>query len=326
MNNPSPKKAGRTGSLALPQQASAAVSAWRVPGFVLFAVILLGAFALPLYRLMSYAARSSLYSHIILIPLISLYLIWSRREQLPSAFKSSPRLAAVLFSMGAIALGLSWWMAPLGRPYSLADSFSGGIESLSGTIFGFVCLLIAGGFAFFGRAAMRAMAFPAALLFFMVPFPAFLKEWIEVFFQHTSADVAHAMIFLSGTPFLRDGLYFQLPGITLEVAEECSGIRSSLVLFIVSLLAGHLFLTSPWKRTVLTLAVIPLAIVRNGFRIFTIAMLCVHVDPGMINSVLHRRGGPLFFALFLIPFFLFLIYLWRLESRRKSRMTAHSGD
>jgi exosortase/archaeosortase family protein len=106
----------------------------------------------------------------------------------------------------------------------------------------------------------------------------------------------------------------------MEVADECSGIRSSLVLFITSLLAGHLFLNTPWKRAVLTLVVIPIAIVRNGFRIFTIGMLCVHIDPSMINSPIHKRGGPLFFALSLIPFFLLLAWLRRTE--RKKRPTA----
>jgi exosortase/archaeosortase family protein len=79
-----------------------------------------------------------------------------------------------------------------------------------------------------------------------------------------------------------------------------------------------MFLRSPWRRMALTLFVIPLAIVRNGFRILTIGMLCVHVSPSMIDSPLHHRGGPLFFGLSLIPFFLFLFWLRRGERRRLS--------
>ena len=56
--------------------------------------------------------------------------------------------------------------------------------------------------------------------------------------------------------------------------------------------------------------VIPLAILRNGFRIFVIGLLCVHLGPQMIHSLIHRRGGPLFFVLSLIPF-LFLLWLLR---------------
>ena len=72
-----------------------------------------------------------------------------------------------------------------------------------------------------------------------------------------------------------------------------------------------MFLRSPWKRAVLTLAVIPLAIIRNGFRILTISWLCVHVGPEMIDSPIHHRGGPIFFILSLIPFFALLFLLRR---------------
>jgi exosortase/archaeosortase family protein len=111
-------------------------------------------------------------------------------------------------------------------------------------------------------------------------------------------------------------LTFHLPGIVIIVAEECSGIRSTLVLFITSMLAGYLFLHTTWKRLALTLFVIPLAILRNGFRIFTIAMLCVHVNPNMLHSPIHQRGGPIFFALSLIPFFALLFWLKKKERSR----------
>jgi exosortase/archaeosortase family protein len=85
------------------------------------------------------------------------------------------------------------------------------------------------------------------------------------------------------------------------------------VLFITSLIASHLFLESPWRRIVLVAFVIPLAIVRNGFRILVIGLLCVHFGPHMIDSVIHHRGGPLFFVLSLGPLFLLLAWLRRQE-------------
>src|SRR5204863_103315 len=78
---------------------------------------------------------------------------------------------------------------------------------------------------------------------------------------------------LTGTPVLRHGVVFQLPGITIEVAQECSGIRSSWVLFITSLVASHMFLKSPWRRAILVAFVIPLGVIRNGFRILVIGLL-----------------------------------------------------
>ncbi|MEI6395048.1 MAG: archaeosortase/exosortase family protein, partial [Verrucomicrobiota bacterium] len=165
---------------------------------------------------------------------------------------------------------------------------------------------------------------PAAFLVFMVPFPVFLLEGIESFFQRGSAEAAQALFALSGMPVFRQGMSFQLPGFSLQVAPECSGIHSSLVLFITSLLAGYLLLNSPWKRAVLVLAVVPLALLRNGLRIVTIGQLCVRVSPDMINSYIHRQGGPVFFALSLIPFFFLLLFLQRLGSRTNPKANVPS--
>jgi exosortase/archaeosortase family protein len=92
-----------------------------------------------------------------------------------------------------------------------------------------------------------------------------------------------------------------------------------LVLFITSLLASYLFLRSPWRRAVLVAAIIPLGLLRNGVRILTISLLCVHIGPQMINSVIHRRGGPFFFAASLVPLFLLLWWLGRGEVRATRR-------
>ena len=131
--------------------------------------------------------------------------------------------------------------------------------------------------------------------------------------MRASADVAAWFLTVTGTPLLRDSQVFALPGIVLQVAQECSGIRSSWVLFITSLLASHLFIKSPWRRLILVAFVIPLGIVRNGFRILVIGLLCVHIGPQMIDSPIHHQGGPLFFVLSLGPLFALLWWLRRSE-------------
>jgi exosortase C (VPDSG-CTERM-specific) len=156
----------------------------------------------------------------------------------------------------------------------------------------------------------------------MIPFPVALVDAIESFFQTTSAVTAATFFKVAGLPFFRSGTFFQLPGINLEVAPECSGIRSSLALFITSLVAGQLFLRSAYKRIILACFVIPLGIVRNGLRIFVIGELCVQISPDMINSYIHHKGGPIFFALSLLPFSLFLYLLVRSESTRSGKPRA----
>jgi exosortase/archaeosortase family protein len=76
-------------------------------------------------------------------------------------------------------------------------------------------------------------------------------------------------------------------------------------------MAGRMILRQPGRRAILCLAVIPLALLRNGFRVFVIGQLCIHIGPRMIDSPIHRHGGPIFFALSLVPLFLLLYYLHR---------------
>ena len=153
----------------------------------------------------------------------------------------------------------------------------------------------------------------------MIPLPAAAVDYLEVASQNASAEVANFFFIITGTPTLRDGNIFQLPGMVIRVAQECSGIRSSLVLFITSLLAGYLFLRTPTRRAILLASVIPLGLLRNGFRILVIALLCVHIGPEMINSPIHRRGGPIFFAASLVPLFILLWALYRSEQRIRGR-------
>jgi exosortase/archaeosortase family protein len=80
-----------------------------------------------------------------------------------------------------------------------------------------------------------------------------------------------------------------------------------------SLVASQLFLKSPWHRFILLALVLPLAIVRNSLRILVIGLLCVHVGPHMIESYIHRQGGPIFFVLSLGPLFVMLALLRRQE-------------
>jgi exosortase C (VPDSG-CTERM-specific) len=280
--------------------------------FGLFAVGLTIAFATPLSALCRYALHSDLYSHALLIPLISAYLAWLHRgKPLPEPSSSLfVALVPLAFGMGILGVG------------RLSGNSTGSLavnDILAPTMLGYLCLLWSGAFLILGSKVVLHFAFPFGFLVFMVPMPGWMETGIEVLSQHASAAAAGLLFEMTGSSVLHDGLVFRLPGIVLQVAQECSGIRSTLVLFITSLLAGHLFLKSPWKRALLALVVIPLGILRNGFRIFTLGMLCTHVSPTMIDSPIHHRGGPLFFLISLIPFFVLLAWLRSLERRQASK-------
>jgi exosortase C (VPDSG-CTERM-specific) len=266
---------------------------------VCFAIGLVATFAGPLLALITYAAGSELYSYILLVPFVSAYLLYSRRQQLPKNYATAVPLTLVFLAVGAMLLAFTHSLDSAGRAFS-------GNNRIVVLTSSFLCCLAAGGSFFLGRSWIRAAAFPLGFLIFMVPMPDAMADALETASKYASAEVANLLFHLSATPFLRAGLVFQLPNITIEVAQACSGIRSSWVLFITSILAANLFLRTPWRRFALIAFVIPLAILRNGFRILVIGLLCVNVGPQMINSPIHRRGGPLFFALSLIPFFLVL--------------------
>lgn len=294
------------GVVAVPAQPRS--SSGRVVRFLLFLSALTLCFSWPLTSLFSYALHSDLHSHIVLIPFISAYLLYVHWHQLPEARSSSLGWAIFPFLCGLalVATGFA------------QKGFAPSVIALA-----FICFVIAGGFFFLGKAWMKAAMFPFAFLLFMVPLPDSVANSLENASKLASAECANLFLQLSGTSVLRDGTVFQLPNITIEVAQECSGIRSSWVLLIASTLASYLFLKRNSNRLILALAAIPLGFLRNGFRIAVIGLLCINFGPGMIHSPIHRQGGPLFFVLSLFPLFLLLWYLRRKE--RPSHATESGG-
>jgi exosortase C (VPDSG-CTERM-specific) len=262
-------------------------------------------FAKPLYDWVRVAMRDEINSHVLLIPAISLYLFFQRRSTLPR-IQASSVISRVLTFILPLALVAISFVPNLLRPDELLSVRIGAF-----CLCFFSAVITACGWSYF-----RALLFPLLFLLFMIPLPLSVIDPLETASKIASTEAYVWMMDLSESTYIRHGFVFALPGLNIEVAQECSGIRSSLVLFIVSLLAGNLFLTSTWRRLLFCFFVIPLGVIRNGFRIFTLSFLSVHWDPSVIHSPLHHRGGPLFFALSLIPFCLVLGMLRKSEARK----------
>ena len=154
-----------------------------------------------------------------------------------------------------------------------------------------------GGFVFlYGKRVFSAAYFPLLFLIFMVPIPSWLLSKIIYTLQVGSTEASEILFTLTGVPFQREGFVFYLPGISVQVAEVCSGIRSSLALLITSVLAGHFFLDRSWKSVALVLFVFPVTVLKNGIRIVTLSLLGAYVDVRFLTgSFLHQSGGFLFF-------------------------------
>ena len=156
----------------------------------------------------------------------------------------------------------------------------------------------------------------------MVPLPDVVLDRTICALQEGSTEIAYLIFQAVGTPVLRHGFLLSVPGVTIEVAKECSSIRSSIALFITCLLAAHLYLRTGWKMFVLVLLSLPLSIIKNGIRIATLTLLSIYVDPSFLTGKLHHEGGFVFFFLALL--ILWPVFLW-LERSDRPRSPVNSA-
>ena len=254
-------------------------------------------------KLFALVLTNDTFSHIPLIPLISAYLIYANRNRIFSNVSLEPVAGSGVFILGLILVVVT--------RLNIGQLISTNKETLF--VLGTVYIWVGSFIIFCGTRAFRSACFPLLFLLFAVPIPEPLLSHVISFLQRGSADVTEVFLNLGGVPCLRHDLIFALPGVSIRVAEECSGIRSTLALLITSALASYLFLKTGWRRMILVLAVVPMAIIKNGLRIAGLTLLSIYVDPGFLTGNLHRRGGIVFFVIALVPMALLLILLERGE-------------
>jgi len=170
----------------------------------------------------------------------------------------------------------------------------------------------------FGFSVLRSLLFPICFLFWIVPLPDFLLNAIVQGLQSTSAVAARWLFQFARVPVTQDGILLSIPGLDIEVARECSSIRSSLILIVTTMVLAHLFLRSWWRRLVLLLIAIPLSAAKNGLRIFVIAELAMRVDRGYLDGSLHHHGGIVFLMIAMAGIATLLWILHRTEAVRNN--------
>jgi len=239
----------------------------------------------PVANLVSVPGGSEYYSHILLIPFVSAYFLFEQRTKILQGAKYCLSGLAVVAG-GLVVYGVALWQdAWLGQ-----NDFAS-LAAAGSLIFWWGGFLLA-----FGPEAFKTARFPLLFLLFAVPVPQFLLEGFIRILQIGSTEVTEWLFQLTGTAYVRNGFVYQLPGISIEVAKECSGIRSSIALIITGVLAGHLFLNTGRRKFILLLTVVPFTIFKNGVRIVTLSLLAIYVDPKFItDSWLHHAGGFVFY-------------------------------
>jgi len=288
--------ANATESNALDDKRNNVLKRWLLFSFWIMVSSLL--FAKPLIALVRLSLNNENASHIILIPFLTAGLLFIERRTVFNnlSFKAG----------GAIFLFLAVIIAITVR---LAGDIVTPDLRLTGSVLA-VILLWTAGFAFsFGMAAVKSAYFSFLFLFLTVPVPNFLLERIISLLQTGSAEITEVLFNLTGVPVLREGLVFHMARVNIEVARECSGIRSTIALFILALPAVHYGLHSIWKKLFFLTCAFFMMILKNGVRIVTLTLLAMYVDPSFLFGTLHRDGGIVFFMLgllLLLPVFLLL--------------------
>lgn len=273
-------------------------------GWVVLSLLL---FLSPVLALVRLSLSQDDSSYLIIIPLITATLLYLERDRIPPRPASDKKLSAIFLFLAAVV--------PLVLHYSTGARSTG--LRLSGWILALLLLWTAG-FAFlFGKAALRAAYFPFLFLLLMVPIPTFLLDRIILLLQEGSAWITGVLFDIAGVPVLREGLVFHLAKVSIEVAKECSGIRSSMALFIVALLVAHFRLRDFWNKVLFVVFGLFLMILKNGVRIATLTLLAVYVNPDFLFGRLHHQGGVVFFVLALLLLLPLLFFLQRNEAKRR---------
>jgi exosortase len=253
----------------------------------------------PIVSTLKLALGNDAYTQILLILPVSLALILAEPASLSTPI--SDRWAGwALLSAALLLRILASWL----------HTYFAGPNALSLSIFALVLCWIGIALVCFGVAPLRSHVFAFCFLFLLVPLPARAVNWIIEWLQHASAVAADVLFRVAQVPVTRQGIILSIPGLDIEVARECSSIRSSMMLILITLVFAHLFLRSKWRKVALVLIAIPICVAKNALRIFTIAELATRVDPAYLDGKLHRQGGVVFLGFAVL---LTILLLWILR-------------
>lgn len=216
-------------------------------------------------------------SHGILIPPVALYIAWLRRG-LTLAEPAWPDLRGLWLTLGAC---LTLLLGTLGAEYFLTRA-------------SFVLLLAGLIWTFWGAPRFRTLLFPLVLLLTMIPLPRLVYNMMSAPLQQMASSVAASLVQLLGIAVYQDGNVIHLAGISLGVAEACSGLRSLTSLITAALMVGFLFCTRVRTRVLLVALAVPIAICMNVARVTGTAIIAEHNQQYALGYY-HSFSGWLVF-------------------------------
>src|ERR1035437_7174523 len=275
----------------------------------------------PLADTFSLSLRDDEYTYILLILPVSAALIFLERQSLRTMLAPSVRAGSAILAIAVlIACSTLIWSASLPSDVKLSIRMVALVVSWIGAFV--VC---------FGSRASRRILFPLCFLFGLVPLPQLVLNQVIALLQQGSSWSAYLLFAVFGVPVTHDGVLLTIPTLTVQVAQECSSIRSSSMLLVTTMVLAQILLRSPWRKALVIGIAVPLSVAKNGLRIFSIAMLGTRVDRGYLTGRFHHQGGIVFFAIALLIIFALLWILRRgedvsLASELNSEHATATGD
>ena len=183
----------------------------------------------PLISSFALALRDEQYTHILLILPVSLSLIYLEWKSSESSGESHSGIGLILLVAAIVATVIArLHLSSLPRD-----------EQLSVNMLALVVWWIGAFIVSFGTRAFQRALFPLCFLFWSVPLPEVILHPIVRLLQEGSVASARLLFALFGVPSTQDGTLITIPGLTVEVAPECSSIRSSLMLVVTTMVLAQ---------------------------------------------------------------------------------------
>ncbi len=262
------------------------------------AVLVMGTFS-GLENMVQRWNNSEEYGYGYMIPVITIFLIWQRKDKLEQIpFTGS--WTGVLLLLAGVLITL------IGQLSTLHTI----------TQYGFVIAVMGAAFAVMGWTAFRIILIPMLLLFLMVPLPAFLLNNLSAQLQLISSQIGVAVIRLFDISVHLEGNVIDLGTYQLQVVEACSGLNYLFPLMALSIIASYFYQAAVWKRVVLILSSIPITVLMNSFRIGVIGVLVEHYGIAQAEGFLHDFEG---WIIFMSCVALLILEVWVLSKIGKDR-------
>jgi exosortase D (VPLPA-CTERM-specific) len=270
--------------------------------------VLAGLFALALYehglnRMVAYWFNREEYSHGVMIPFITAFLIWQKKNVLEHISFDGSWAGVVITLVGTVIISI------------------GNISAITAIIqYGFVIALAGFVLAYMGRRGFKEIWIPLLLLFFMIPFPDVIIQDLSRHLQLISSSIGVWIIRLFSISVFLEGNVIDLGVYKLQVVEACNGLRYLFPLMTLGFVCAYLYKAPLWRRIAVFLSTIPITIFLNSFRIGMIGVLVEYWGPFMAEGFLHDFEG---WAVFMACTGILVLEMWGLaqfgEERRPLR-------